>query len=1279
MKSFSLIRTNPKLTTNIKLVVNSNYELFLESYNSTPDLEVGRFKKFQFNKKNFYDELLPYFFKNTPASTAFSVKYSDDNNKMFTDYDKQYDDIYLAGCDNIEDTDYSEEFECVAPLHIDRFNLPSNFVIFRVDGPGVIELNKDNFRDLILDKMKCVTTFDLSDKTPLGEFLYRNYKNNDSFPSSPFEFDVREGEFSKWSGIEYESGGYCDKSLFMEDWLEKEQTFFDFDKFVTDGYQDNKVVYPNIINFKFLFDDTPADKVQLRKWSINRYFGFYMNSMDNVMKTTLYSPYVLDPAYIVSSGNIFVDSNGNKVKPIIKDWFDDITYYVEYKGDFFRIERFLEDSETNYTYKIISDLDLSGKQASFNKNIISIDDDNVITFNSNYNVSTFSVSGISKADVWLIEIDSKFHVLKYDGSDYSIQTDYGFRVNNNQLEYFINESDSSYTTKVDLNNISDIEEPQRVNIYRLNFTDIKDFDTSIINTDWSKYEYEIEDVISDSDEPKLYKVNFSDKSEPKQFDEFIYNNDLLNIPVTSEYIASSEIFETLEDNKVLSDIWRKNSTFAKWGYQGSIANNDCVYKANNSLLGDDFNRVANVFEIIPNRLERNLDYFYTLNPDSNEYLTHSLHVTDYYSNDYTQINTGFSFDFKKYLNTTASSIGSGSSSALYTNDYFTYIFGKKESSKNGEIITNTRKYSTFNYGDNVVTNSTLFKGIKFNVYSVSNLLFKEDGKIDKISVEPTNDLDDYKFSVLLSKNIDKITNSGVINSSNSMSWVVIKEWELGKQYTVGDLVIYLDIILQANVDSLIDNGNDNPIVSTSWDVWNVSLSGGPTPLWSILPTTPSTGFWIYRYGEYYYYEAGLVPQITLFWLPTTSFVIGDKTIYKNIVYEAIQDNISKKPTKSNNTIDSVYWKIDNNSDANRNWHLVEQWSQNRTYILNELVVYQNTLYKRTSVTLNNDNPSISIDWEYLHSIEPDTDKVYDTSRGNNLIRLNGEYYYCNSNTNNNTLDNGIDIYINKKWKNVLINIYVNDNTLEGLSNTNRDDLYTSLYTNLTAKNFMDAINDLDNKYGFTDYVRYIIEEEDGTYKVYSYDEDLGNLPYLIEAQGPDELQVRTNSFNISGISPNKNLFKVNRKLDDNEIKDISFLNYYNGDTLGVEISENKDDITIVDNASGSRNINYIPIYRYSGDYMPIFQEVELFERIRSNNIDLIGNYKFDTTLTKFGIMEERIFSKVNTTDDILKFRKLDNYNSIYPMIDEFGYSYNDHFIFKSTWDKKYYISTENNI
>lgn len=1280
MKSFSLIRTNPKLTTNVKLVVNSNYELFLESFNSIPELAQDRFKKFQFNKKNFYDELVPYFFKNIPASMAFSVKYSDDSDKMFTDYDNQYDDIYLAGCDNIEDTDYTEEFECSAPIHIDRFNLPSNFVIFRVDGPGVIDLSKDNFREEILDKLKCIKVYDLTDKTPIGEFLYRNFKNNDSFPETPFELDVRKTEFSKWSGIEYESGGYSSKSLFLEDWLEKEKTFFDFEKFVTDGYEDNKVIYPNILNMKFLFDDTPADKVKLKKWSINRYFGFYINSMDVIQKATLYSPYEINKSYIIGADNIFKDASGNKVKPIIKDWDETITYYVEYKGEFYRIERFIISGETNYTYKIISDLDLSGEQSELNKNIITISEDNIVSHNAVFNTSAFEVSGFENADVWLIQIDSKYHVLVKDNDDnYVIQTDYGFRVNNNKLEYFINENDPSYTISVNLGNLSDIDEPQRVCIYRLNFTDIKDFDTSIINTDWSKYEYEIDDLVSDSDEPKLYKVNLSDRSEPKQFDEFIYGNDLLNIPVTSEYIAGSEVFETLQNNTVLSDIWRKNSVFAKWGYQGSIANNDYIYKANNSLLGDDFNRLANTYEIIPNRFERNLDYFYTLNPSSNDYSHHSLHITDY-NDDYTYINATFSFDIDLYMNVGTISVGT-MSSAIYEGDYFNYLFSKKEAFRNGEIIKNSKKYSTFNYGDRVVTNSTLFRGIKFNAYKVSNLLFKDDGQIDKISVEPTNELSDYKFSIILTENDKKVTNSGIVDSSNEMEWTIIEEWELGKQYQIDDLIVYLDMIWIAVVDSLIEDGNLNPVISTDWIGWNVSLmTAGPTYLWSVFPLSPPTGFWIYRYGEYYYYEAGALPAISLFWLPSITYIIGDKTIYKNVVYESIQTNVNIPPVSNNGSLASSYWKVNTTSDANRSWHLIEQWDATFSYSINEYAVYKDSLYQKTTTSSTSEAPETSNDWQFVYSIEPDTDRVYGVLKTeNNLIKMNGSYYLCTSNSNSDTLDNGIDIYINKKWKNVLINIYINDNTLDSLSNTNRDEIYKSVYTNLTAKNFMDAINDLDNKYGFTDYIRYIIIDENNDYNVYSLGDGLSNLPYLIEAQGPDELEIRTDSFKLNGVSPNKNLFKINRGLKDNEISDLTLLNYYNGDKLGAEFKDNKDDIRVVENAGGSRNINYIPIYRYSGDYMPVFQEVELFQRVGLNNYDLVGNYKFDTSLTKFGIMEERIFSKVNTRDNILKFRNLDSYNSIYPMIDEFGYSYTEHFIFKSTWDKKYYISTENNV
>ena len=80
----------------------------------------------------------------------------------------------------------------------------------------------------------------------------------------------------------------------------------------------------------------------------------------------------------------------------------------------------------------------------------------------------------------------------------------------------------------------------------------------------------------------------------------------------------------------------------------------------------------------------------------------------------------------------------------------------------------------------------------------------------------------------------------------------------------------------------------------------------------------------------------------------------------------------------------------------------------------------------------------------------------------------------------------ITIYINKKWKNVLINIAVNDNTLSGIDNDDRNYLYSRSNTKITANNFIKQINDLDSKYEFIDYTSYVIIEEDGTFKKYNF-------------------------------------------------------------------------------------------------------------------------------------------------------------------------------------------------
>ena len=68
---------------------------------------------------------------------------------------------------------------------------------------------------------------------------------------------------------------------------------------------------------------------------------------------------------------------------------------------------------------------------------------------------------------------------------------------------------------------------------------------------------------------------------------------------------------------------------------------------------------------------------------------------------------------------------------------------------------------------------------------------------------------------------------------------------------------------------------------------------------------------------------------------------------------------------------------------------------------------------------------------------------------------------------------------------------------------------------------------------------------------------------------------------------------------------------------------------------------------------------------------LYGNYKFDTNLTDFGMMLERRVRKVNRIGSVLKLQT----NSIYPMLDEFGYTFMDFFIFRSTWDLGYHFET----
>lgn len=1274
MKSFALLRTNTGLTTNVKIMVDSSYGLSLDSIESVQELATTRLKKVTFNKKNYFDELVPYFFKDFPTETAFAIKYEDDSDSMTDNFASQYDEIYQYGARNIvSNKDYSEEFEYFAPLHIVKGKMPKAFAIFRVDGPGMIKLDRNNIKDEIFENFKTVKVFDLTKKTPLGEWIDLNFINNQYFPDAPFEMSFDRLEFSQWNGIDYDSGGYTTKSLFMDDFVEEEKEIFEYEKFVFDGFKNNKIVYPNIINFSFLYDDTPADANGLKKWSINRYYGFYIENMDLVKTMSPYRVPFLKGDVTVQKGNILNSPSGD---PFIEGWSDSRPFYVEYLGEYYKVEKFterqkatlkpivnkapapssraalqmksrskeapiplsvdrlsgpLEDSiakalsnrrsigsgvtikeEITPTYvtkwRIISPIDLTGKQAMLNTNIGYVDSTTKELMN--YDNTPLSIENFEMADIWLIEIDGMYHNLIKEDGKIKIFSDYSFKFYENFYEYWINKPDPTYTKRgefADSNNM-----PNKFKIYRLALTDIKDFDDRIVDTEPSKFEYELEKELTDTEETKLYLNNLNSNTHPKEIDDFIYKNKVAYIPVSSEYTANHETFKIIGDE--LSPIWRKNPVYCRWAFEDSLSANDYPYVLNNSIRFEDYNRTVNPFDPDPDRKERNLDYFYTINASTFSYMHHTLHV----ENNNASGSTNFYFDLEKYLGIDTYRIGK--KTYKYDMDYFAWFFDRKTTFLSNRIHKNVKKHSLFSSGDASVPNITLFRGIKFLIHDVDGISRNSEGQIESINLKTSNSFEDYKFSILLSHNS---------RGTNGMIWDIMDEWKMEKKYKKGEVVVYADVMYRAKRDNIttmpVITKNSIQIKAVPYNLeadWEYYINDY-IPLYS--PQKGESRFYakgssnfirnvVYNSGDYYMFN-GYDKPID-FWNPLVAYKPnsrllldtdgriglmgyseGSIVLYRGDYYKSLMNNNIYPPNFVQETYEADAWKrhwvkIDPIDPKLARWTEISIWNPSLSYDPNTYIVHHEILYKCETRVPSGEEPGKSAMWQRLYSFEPDTDFKYQTV-ANPLIRMNNEYYQIVSNSWNSTLENGIRIYINKRWKNVLVNIAINDNTVAGLSGKDRDDLYVSLNKRLTAMNFIECINNLSEKNGYTDYLKYIVISEDGSRKEYDFT-NIESLPHIIFAEKPQQIEVKVNSLNIK--QKKISTLKPTKVLEDGKITDLSQINYYNKTHIATTIEENKDTPSMGKTYHGGVNMSTDVMFRFSGNYFPLFYDIELFKR-----------------------------------------------------------------------------------
>jgi hypothetical protein len=287
--SYSVVRTNPKLTGNVKLVTNDT-DLYLESFSANTSLASSSFKAFKIDGNLTYDQDVFKFFKNGtfPVDLAYESFQEFQDIAVLPSYGNQYEMFYSAGTRSLSSEVYSEDLGILAPIWLNE-QIPNYFVVFRVDNPlSVNNINtllpnsgegsaqsSEEFNKFILQNCTAIKTFDLRETSKLGGYL-RRYYNHEGFPKAPLTVSWRQDEPILWNGISYLKGGFTSGGNYAYDSLiTKDATILQNEYFFTQGFQRNGILLANLINLEFLFSDINADE-----YSINRYFGLYVNEID---------------------------------------------------------------------------------------------------------------------------------------------------------------------------------------------------------------------------------------------------------------------------------------------------------------------------------------------------------------------------------------------------------------------------------------------------------------------------------------------------------------------------------------------------------------------------------------------------------------------------------------------------------------------------------------------------------------------------------------------------------------------------------------------------------------------------------------------------------------------------------------------------------------------------------------------------------------------------------------------------------------------------------------
>jgi len=349
--SYLVLRTNPKISGNIKLVIDTKENLFFDTFKVSDILSNKLYRKQKLSANSVLSGDVRRVFSSLPGGEVFRLDNEDTLNISLpkTELDKQYNMNYSYGSRILNDELYDESFSMLSPIWINN-KLPDYFALFRLDGKFNEETyDHGDLKDLatkFITNGKLFNSYSLKEKTNLGTYLRNHISELNNIIAPTFITLSPKEEFNPdpntWYGIAIDKGIITGRSETPYFFNKKSSNFTDLTAFTTEGFERLNLLCPNLINLEYIFDDDVED------YTMHRYFGLYLteNALYNI------SYYAEDPDSSINilqlddkDINDFIDSSIFDTST--GDIIDNLSNRLFTINDIDKVKRFTNKSEVD--------------------------------------------------------------------------------------------------------------------------------------------------------------------------------------------------------------------------------------------------------------------------------------------------------------------------------------------------------------------------------------------------------------------------------------------------------------------------------------------------------------------------------------------------------------------------------------------------------------------------------------------------------------------------------------------------------------------------------------------------------------------------------------------------------------------------------------------------------------------------------------------------------------------------------------------------------------------